>query len=259
MENSTPILNKYCIILFLLRYIMLVMYSFFTDEFYRHKTNHINPQATNVIYIYIYIYGAPIHDVSRAHTTTQHSRQDSSGRVISSSQRPLPDNTRQSKHTNIHAPGGIRTHDLSIFFCCECRVLSGRGLCDKLITRPEESYRLCCVVVCALETSRMGAPYMYDISHLRVKLCVPWLRRIVTCLSTLLFFFPLPVHIRYLVVKLSQVQVFTLALCFSPVSFHQSSIIISVILFNTTFFGRTSGRSLGIFKQSSALLTWRSD
>jgi len=26
--------------------------------------------------------------------------------------------------------------------CCECCVLSGRGLCDELITRPEESYRL---------------------------------------------------------------------------------------------------------------------
>jgi len=47
--------------------------------------------------------------------------------------------------------------------------LSGRGLCDELITRPEESYRLCCVVVCDLETSRMGAPYIYDIGHLRVK------------------------------------------------------------------------------------------
>ena len=48
-------------------------------------------------------------------------------------------------------------------------MLSGRGLCDELITCPEESYRLCCVVVCNLETSRMGAPYIYDISHLRVK------------------------------------------------------------------------------------------
>jgi len=48
--------------------------------------------------------------------------------------------------------------------------LSGRGLCDELSTRPEESYRLCCVVVCDLETSRMGAPYIYDISHLRVNL-----------------------------------------------------------------------------------------
>ena len=47
-----------------------------------------------------------------------------------------------------------------IFVCCECRVLSGRGLCDKLIARPEESYGLCCVV-CDLETSRMGAPYIY--------------------------------------------------------------------------------------------------
>ena len=56
-----------------------------------------------------------------------------------------------------------------IFVCCECRVLSGRGLCDDLITRPEESYRLRCVVVCDLETSRMGAPYIYDISLLRVK------------------------------------------------------------------------------------------
>jgi len=48
--------------------------------------------------------------------------------------------------------------------------LSGRGLCDELITRPEESYRLWCVVVCDLETSRMGAAYIYDISRLRVKI-----------------------------------------------------------------------------------------
>ena len=57
-----------------------------------------------------------------------------------------------------------------IFVCCECRVLSGRSLCDELITRPEESYRLCCIV-CDLETSRIGTPYIYiyDISSLRVK------------------------------------------------------------------------------------------
>ena len=47
-------------------------------------------------------------------------------------------------------------------------MLSGRGLCEELITRPEESYRLCCVNVCDLETSRMGASYIYDISSLRV-------------------------------------------------------------------------------------------
>jgi hypothetical protein len=33
-----------------------------------------------------------------------------------------------------------------MFVCCECCVLSGRGLCDELISRPEESYRLWCVV-----------------------------------------------------------------------------------------------------------------
>jgi len=37
--------------------------------------------------------------------------------------------------------------------------LSGRGLCDELITRPEESYRLWCVVVCDLETSTMRRPW----------------------------------------------------------------------------------------------------
>ena len=44
-------------------------------------------------------------------------------------------------------------------------------------TRPEESYRLCCVVVCDLETSRMGAPYIYDISRLRVKILSTYICR----------------------------------------------------------------------------------
>ena len=44
-----------------------------------------------------------------------------------------------------------------MFVCCECCVLSGTGLCDELITPPEESYRLWCVV-CDLETSRMRRP-----------------------------------------------------------------------------------------------------
>jgi hypothetical protein len=38
-------------------------------------------------------------------------------------------------------------------------VLSGTSLCDELITRPEESYRLWCVIVCDLETSRMRRPW----------------------------------------------------------------------------------------------------
>ena len=40
--------------------------------------------------------------------------------------------------------------DVSVFW-----VLSGRGICDELITRPEESHRLWCVVVCDLQSSRM--------------------------------------------------------------------------------------------------------
>ena len=38
-------------------------------------------------------------------------------------------------------------------------MLSGRGLCDELITRLEESYRMWCVVVCDLETSRIRRPW----------------------------------------------------------------------------------------------------
>ena len=40
-----------------------------------------------------------------------------------------------------------------MFVCCECCVLSGRGLCDGLITRPEQSCRLWRVVVRDQETS----------------------------------------------------------------------------------------------------------
>jgi hypothetical protein len=37
---------------------------------------------------------------------------------------------------------------------CECCVLSGRGLCDGLITGPEESYRVGVSKVCDHETSK---------------------------------------------------------------------------------------------------------
>jgi hypothetical protein len=56
--------------------------------------------------------GLLIHEVSRPHTTT-HSRQDSSGRVISPKQRPLRDKTQHSQQTDTHAAGGIRTHNPS--------------------------------------------------------------------------------------------------------------------------------------------------
>jgi hypothetical protein len=38
-------------------------------------------------------------------------------------------------------------------------VLSGRGLCDGLIPRPEEFYRMWCVVERDLETSWMRRPW----------------------------------------------------------------------------------------------------
>jgi hypothetical protein len=40
-----------------------------------------------------------------------------------------------------------------MFVRCGCCVLKGRGLCNELITRPEESYQLWRVVVCDQETS----------------------------------------------------------------------------------------------------------
>jgi len=48
---------------------------------------------------------------------------------------------------------------LWMFVCCECFVLSGRGLCDGLITRPEESYgclSVVSVVCCQVEVCATG-------------------------------------------------------------------------------------------------------
>ena len=80
---------------------------------------HVSAFICICLFDYFGRYGSPvgqgiiIHEVSRSHTTTRHSRYDSSGRMISSSQRPLSDNTQQSQQTDIHAAGGIRTHNLS--------------------------------------------------------------------------------------------------------------------------------------------------
>ena len=67
---------------------------------------------------------------SRSHKTSHHSRQDSSGRVTSSPHRPLPDNTQHSQQTNIHAPGGIRTHSLRRRTAADVR-LRPRGHWDR--------------------------------------------------------------------------------------------------------------------------------
>jgi len=54
--------------------------------------------------------------------------------------------------------------------CCEsCVLLSGRGLCDELITRPEESYRLWCVAVCDLENLVNEEPYPINVTELNIR------------------------------------------------------------------------------------------
>jgi hypothetical protein len=66
---------------------------------------------------------------------------------------------------------------------CECCVLSGRGLCDELITRPEESYRTGFAFVCDVENlmnekalanwglSRQKHTNMFPWCGMRVYLC----------------------------------------------------------------------------------------
>ena len=49
----------------------------------------------------------------RDRTQTHHTRQDSSGRVISPVQRPLHDNSKRSQETDVRTSGGIRTHNIS--------------------------------------------------------------------------------------------------------------------------------------------------
>ena len=44
-----------------------------------------------------------------------------------------------------------------MYVSCKCGVLSSRGFCDELITRPEESYRVWCVSECDSKASIMGA------------------------------------------------------------------------------------------------------
>ena len=54
--------------------------------------------------------------------------------MISSSQRPLPDNTQHLQQTNIHAPGGIRTHN------------PGRRAAADLRLRPRGHWEWCLLV-----------------------------------------------------------------------------------------------------------------
>jgi hypothetical protein len=46
-----------------------------------------------------------------------------------------------------------------MFVSCQCCVLSGKGLCVGLISRPEECYRLWCVSECDREASIIRSPW----------------------------------------------------------------------------------------------------
>ena len=74
--------------------------------------------------------------------------------VYYSSTRPVPMAARSKAWVWYRSPAEIvvsnPTGGIDVF--CECCVLSGKGLCDELITRPEESW-LWYVVVGDLETS----------------------------------------------------------------------------------------------------------
>jgi hypothetical protein len=50
-----------------------------------------------------------------------------------------------------------------------CQVESGRGLCGELITRPEESYRLWCVIVCNVEENLKNEEAMSRVGSQRHK------------------------------------------------------------------------------------------
>jgi len=61
-------------------------------------------------------------------------------------------------------------------------VLSGRGLCDELITSPEESYRLWCIVVCDLENLMNEELYPINVTELNIgdTGCISYMPLIVT-------------------------------------------------------------------------------
>ena len=72
-----------------------------------HNKHKNFPIALHVMYLYF------PDTPRRSHTATHHSRLGFSERVISSSQRPLPDSIHYLQQTDIHATDRIRTRNLS--------------------------------------------------------------------------------------------------------------------------------------------------
>jgi len=98
-------------------------------------------------------HGFLILEVSRSHNNIAHTRQNSFGRVISSSQRPLPHNTQHLQQKNNHAPSGIRAHNLSRRAAADL-CLRSRGHSDwfgifNSLKNTDTSYALCCSLIVA--------------------------------------------------------------------------------------------------------------
>ena len=108
----------------------------------------VKTEAENVAYTAVHIY-----QITRCHIQrTDVGKYSFVNRTISRSQWPRGLRRRSLAARLLRLwvripPGAWK------FVCCECCVLSGRGLCDGLIIRSEESYRMWRVVVCDQETS----------------------------------------------------------------------------------------------------------
>ena len=80
--------------------------------------------------------------------------------------------------------------------CCDCCVLSDRGLWDELITSPEESYRLYVVSECDLETSWMRRSWPTGGCRAKNKHLHFWLQNsTINCNAVPLHFHLVPRHI----------------------------------------------------------------
>ena len=108
-------------------------YQYFLDSngsSYANALQFLNLQTSRVRYMaqqHLVGRGLLIVDVPRLHSNTPTlTLYDSYGRVISPTQRPLPDNTQHSQQTDIHLPGGIRTLNTSKWVDADRRLrLSG--------------------------------------------------------------------------------------------------------------------------------------
>jgi len=78
-----------------------------------------------------------------------------------------------------------------MFVGCECCVLSGRGLCDELITCPEKSYRLWCVVVCDLENLKNEEAMTHVGSQSPRKKKIIYLNSLYSLMTLVLYFLTL--------------------------------------------------------------------